>query len=153
MKNDPVEIIKTDHTEVEGLFAEYEALGDGAVATKQNTADQIIDALTIHAEMEETLCYPRFKDALTKEEDKLVAEAYVEHDGVKKLLTELKTLDPAVPEFDATMKVLMEQVRHHVKEEEGELLPVVEKEMKEEDLAAMGDEMLTFKESRVLDIE
>lgn len=148
MTHNPVAIIKKDHQLVEGLFKEYEGLGDDAVATKRKVVDQIIEELTNHAEMEETLCYPRFKEAFDKEDDKMVEEAYVEHAGAKNLLNDLKTLQPDQPEFDASVKVLMEQIRHHVEEEETELLPTVEKEVPEEELEAMGNEMAAFKESR-----
>lgn len=148
MTINPVAIIKQDHKTVEGLFKEYESLGDGAVATKRKVVDQIIEELTNHAEMEETLCYPRFKEVFNKEDDKMVEEAYVEHTGAKKLLSDLATLEPDQPEFDASVKVLMEQIRHHVEEEETELLPTVEKEMPEEELEIMGNEMIAFKESR-----
>ncbi|MES2994647.1 MAG: hemerythrin domain-containing protein [Patescibacteria group bacterium] len=147
MTNNPIEIIKADHATVEELFQEYEGLGDGAVATKRTLVDQIIEELTLHAEMEETLCYPAFQEAFNKEDDKMVEEAYVEHQGAKNILEELKTLDPEQPEFDANVKVLMEQIRHHVEEEESELLPKAEKELPEEELAAMGDAMMEFKES------
>jgi hemerythrin superfamily protein len=148
MENDPIAIIKEDHEKVEALFREYEELGDSAYATKRKIADQVIMELTAHAEMEETICYPAFKEAFTKEDDKMVDEAYVEHEGAKMLLAKLEGLDAEDPEFDASMKVLMEQIRHHVEEEEGELLPAVEEEVPEEELAAMGDAMMEFKESR-----
>ncbi|MDB5244881.1 MAG: hemerythrin [Parcubacteria group bacterium] len=148
MENDPISIIKEDHKTVEALFDEYEGLGDSADVSKKKVVDQIIEELTIHAEMEEELCYPRFKKAFNKEDDKMVDEAYVEHEGVKDLLEELKSLDARTPEFDARMQVLMEQVKHHVKEEEGELLPTVEKEIPEEELEAMGTEMMAFKADR-----
>lgn len=149
MTNNPVSIIKKDHKTVEGLFKDYEALGDNAGVTKRKIVDQVIEELTIHADMEESLCYPRFKDAFNKEDDKMVEEAYVEHAGAKNLLNDLKTLQPDQPEFDASFMVLMEQIRHHVKEEENELLPKVEKEVSEEELETMGDEMIAFKESKV----
>lgn len=145
---DAVAIIKKDHKVVEGLFKEYEGLGDGAVAKKRRVVDQIIEELTLHAEMEETFCYPRFKKAFNKEENNMLEEAYIEHRGAKKLLADLTTLEPDQPQFDASVNVLMEQVRHHVKEEEKELLPTVEKEMSEKELAAMTEEMVAFKESR-----
>lgn len=148
MTNNPIAILKKDHKMVEGLFKEYEGLGDGAVATKRKVADQIIEELTVHAEMEETLCYPRFKEAFNKEDDKMVDEAYVEHAGAKKLLDDLKSLQPDQPEFDASVKVLMEQIRHHVKEEEHELFPAVEKEVPETELEVMGNQMISFKEAR-----
>lgn len=148
MDNDPFEIIKDDHQRVNVLFKEYEGLGESANGAKQKVVDQVIQALSVHTEMEETFCYPRFKDALPKEGDKKVDEANVEHEGIKNLLEKLKSLEPKDPEFDASMQVLIEQVRHHVKEEENDLLPMVQKKMSEEDLAAMGEEMLSFKDEQ-----
>ena len=148
MTNDPIAIIKDDHRAVEKLFKEYEKLGDGAVVHKRDIADQIIENLTIHAEMEEALCYPRFKEAFNNEDDKMVEEAYVEHEGAKNLLADLSALKADDPKFDASMQVLMEQIRHHVEEEEGELLPRAEKEVPEETLMAMGAEMMEFKKAR-----
>ncbi len=149
MKNNPITIIKNDHKVVEGLFKEYEGLGNSAEVSKRKVADQIIEELSVHAEMEEAICYPRFQEAFTNEQDEMIEEAYVEHSGVKSILSDLTTLQPDQPEFDANVKVLMEQVRHHVKEEEGEMLPAVEKEIPQEILATMGDEMVTFKEKMV----
>lgn len=153
MTNNPVEIIKKDHKKVEKLFQEYEGLGDNALATKRKIVDQIITELTLHADMEETICYPRFKEILDKEDDKMVEQAYIEHAGAKQLLADLADMDPDQEEFDATVKVLMEQIRHHVKEEENDLLPRVKKEIADVDLELMGEEMMTFKEAHGAEID
>lgn len=145
---DPIDIIKKDHRTVEALFKEYEGLGEKAYAHKRQVVDQIIKELTVHAEMEESLAYPRFKEIFNKEDDQMVEEAYVEHEGAKNLLADLVALEPENPEFDARVKVLMEQITHHVKEEEGELLPKAKQEVPEDVLAKMGEEMLAFKESQ-----
>jgi len=149
MKNNPIDILKRDHRSVEALFEEYESLGETAEASKRKVVDQIIEELTIHTEMEETICYPRFKKVFNKESDKMIDEAYVEHAGAKRLLDHLESLDPADAEFDANVKVLMEQIKHHVKEEEGEVFPAVKKNMSEEELSLMGEEMIEFKNVRV----
>ncbi len=146
MRNNPITIIKEDHKVVEKLFKEYEELGKRAIGTKGEIVAQIIEELTFHADMEETICYPQFKIAFNKEEQKMIEEAYVEHAGAKTLLSDLAELEPEQPQFDASVKVLMEQIRHHVKEEENELLPLVEREFSEEELLAMGEEMIAFKE-------
>lgn len=145
MTNDPITIIKDDHRTVEELFKAYEELGDEAFVHKRDIADRIIENLTVHAEMEEAICYPRFKEALNDEDDKMIEEAYVEHAGAKDLLSDLSALKADDPKFDASMKVLMEQIRHHVEEEEDELLPKVKKEISEDVFKQMGDEMMEFK--------
>ncbi len=147
MNNDPVQIIKDDHEVVESLFTEYEALDTEEREEKQRIVDELTQELTAHAEMEETVCYPRFMKAFANEDDKKIDEAYAEHDVVKTILGELESLTPEESQFDAKVTVLMEAVRHHVEEEEGEILPQVEKEMSEEELMAMGEEMVAFKEA------
>lgn len=146
---DPVELIKNDHRMVEELFAEYEGLGDTAYATKRALADQIIRALELHTEMEETIAYPAFRDVFKKEDDKMVEEAFAEHEVAKHLIEEIRSLSPEDPQFDAKVTVLKENVAHHVKEEETELLPAAEKELPEDELARIGEEMQDFKDSNV----
>ncbi len=144
---DPIEIIKNDHRTVEALFSEYESLGDRAYEGKQRIVDQLIKELTLHAEMEETIAYPAFMEAFTKEDDKMVAEAYIEHTGAKRLMEDLQGLSPEDIEFDATVKVLKENIEHHVKEEEEELLPTAEKEVPEDVLEEIGKDMMAFKDA------
>jgi hemerythrin-like domain-containing protein len=150
MSNDPIEIIEKDHKAVEDLFEEYEGLEEDAESEKRDIADRIIKELKDHTEMEETFCYPRFKDAFDDEGDTMVEEAYIEHEAAKNLLADLSALQAYEPKFDANMKVLMEQIRHHVKEEEDELLPKAKRTISEEAFEAMGAEMNEFKASRTV---
>lgn len=148
---DAIEIIKADHRKVEELFAEYESLADDAYAQKRALVDQITRELELHTEMEETITYPAFKDIFESEGDKMVEEGYAEHEVAKHLMEELKSLSPEDEQFDAKVKVLQENIDHHVKEEEEELLPKAQKEMPEAELAAMGEEMEEFKEQNGAD--
>lgn len=142
----PIEDIKKDHRKVEDLFNEYEQLGEQAFQHKQEIAHKIINELENHAEMEETICYPKFEELFTKEDDKKIAEALVEHEVVKALLSELKGMSSEDEFFDAKIKVLKENVEHHVKEEEEEVLPKAEEEMSEEDVAEMTELMKEFRQ-------
>lgn len=142
---DPIKIIKSDHRMVEKLFKGYEQLSGDALRAKQKIAEDICVALTLHAEMEETIMYPKQEEKFNNEGDKMVEEAYAEHEVVKGLIATLEEMDPDDPQFDAKLKVLQEVVSHHVKEEEQELLPKTEKEFSEEELSEMGDEMEAFK--------
>jgi hemerythrin-like domain-containing protein len=144
----PIDIITSDHRKVEALFEEFEELGDTAFAHKRQIVDTIIKELEVHAEMEETLCYPKFQSKFAKEGDKLVEEAFAEHESAKIVLEELKSLDPEDAKFDAKVKVLKEQIEHHVAEEEGEILPKAQDEMSSEELETMAEEMMEFKGSR-----
>ena len=110
---DAVKLLKADHRTVEGLFKSYEnAKGKPA---KARMAQQICMELCIHATIEEEILYP---SVTGKVEDDKLNEAYVEHDGAKVLLAELLAGSPEEDFYDAKVKVLSENIKHHVKEEE-----------------------------------
>lgn len=141
----PSEIIKQDHRKVEELFKEYEDAGERAFETKAKIVESIIRELRLHSEMEEILLYPRAEEALSKEDGKMVEEALAEHEVARRLLEELSVTHPEDPQFDARVKVLNENVAHHIMEEEQELLPRVEEKLDEEELNSIGEEMRAFK--------
>jgi hemerythrin superfamily protein len=110
---DAVTLLKADHEKVAGLFEQFEkASGDGA---KQKLAEQICMELTVHATIEEEIFYPACEG---KVEEDLMKEAYVEHDGAKLLIAEIEAGAPSDEFYDAKVKVLSEQIEHHVEEEE-----------------------------------
>ena len=112
-KQDAIALLKADHRTVEDLFAQFEsASGDGR---KRKIAEQICLELTVHAQIEEEIFYPACEG---KVEEDLLKEAYVEHDGAKVLISELLNSDPSNEFYDAKIKVLSEDIKHHVKEEE-----------------------------------
>jgi hemerythrin superfamily protein len=149
MTNDPIMMIKQDHRTVEALFKQYEELGADELEDKEEVLDEIIVELSTHAEIEETLCYPRFRQAFTNSSDEeLIDEAYAEHSTMKSLLNELTTMESTDPALDAKVEELKKDVLHHVQEEENEILPQVEEEVEETELAALGEEMIAFKETR-----
>ena len=116
---DAVALLKADHEAVSQLFAEYEKTR--SVPNKKALVAKICTALSVHAQIEEEIFYPAVKAAL---KDKLlVPEATVEHAGVKDLISQLKGLEPDGEMYDAKVKVLSEYVKHHVKEEQNEMLP------------------------------
>jgi hemerythrin superfamily protein len=111
---DAVALLKADHRTVEDLFETYEnSKGKGA---KAKLAQQICLELTVHATIEEEIFYPAVKGQV---EDDMLDEAYVEHDGAKMLIAELMAGSPDDDFYDAKVKVLSEEIKHHVKEEEG----------------------------------
>jgi hemerythrin superfamily protein len=118
---DAIALLETDHREVEGLFERYE--GADSDAEKAALAAQICLALKVHAQIEEELFYPPAREK-TGDAD-LVDEAVVEHMGAKTLIAQIEAMTPGQPLYDAKVKVLSEQIRHHVEEEETELFPEV----------------------------
>ncbi|HKX13270.1 MAG TPA: hemerythrin domain-containing protein [bacterium] len=119
----PFTMLKEDHKKVKALFKEYEDAGDRAFKKKGQIAEKVMYELEVHAQVEEELFYPKVKQNVDKEARHLVNEAYEEHHVVKMLIAELKALKPEDEAFDAKFKVLMENVKHHIKEEEHELFP------------------------------
>lgn len=141
----PIDIIKRDHKTVEGLFRKYEELSEDALETKQKLIERITKELRIHTEMEERIFYAKAKEVFGKEDDKIVEEAIAEHDVAKRLLEVLSVTHPEDPQFDARVMVLNENVAHHVKEEEEELLPRAEQSMDKDTLDQLGEDMEAFK--------
>src|SRR5579871_469132 len=114
MPIDAVSLLKADHRKVEALFASYES-ARGATS-KAKLAQQICMELSVHATIEEEILYPACRG---KVDDDKVDEAYVEHDGAKVLIAELMSGSPEDEFYDAKVKVLSEEIKHHVREEEG----------------------------------
>src|SRR5688572_33469366 len=118
---DAVALLKADHEKVAGLFESFEkASGDGK---KQKIAEEICMELSVHATIEEEIFYPACEG---KVEEDLLKEAFVEHDGAKVLIAEIQAGDGQTDDFfDAKVKVLQEQIEHHVEEEEKDRKSVV----------------------------
>ena len=110
---DAIALLKADHRKVEGLFEDFEKAT--ASAKKAALVRQICTELTVHTKIEEDIFYPACRGKI--EEDTL-DEAYVEHDGAKVLIAELMDSEPNDAFYDAKVKVLSEEIKHHVKEEE-----------------------------------
>jgi hemerythrin superfamily protein len=142
-QTDAISMLTADHREVATMFEQYEGLGDRAKASKKKLADQICTALTLHAAIEEEIFYPALREK-SKEAADLLDEALVEHAGAKDLIAQLQEADPEDDLYDAKVKVLGEQIEHHVKEEEGEMFPIAKKAGL--DMAALGSEMAMRKD-------
>ena len=136
--DDAIKLLTADHREVDALFKKVEAAKDDESA-KADIVLQICKALSVHAAIEEEIFYPAARDALSEKGEDLLDEAEVEHESIKSLVEQLKTAEPSDELYDAKVKVLMEYVKHHVKEEEGELFPKVKKT--DLDLGQLGAEL------------
>lgn len=110
---DAIALLKADHRKVEELFEKFEsAKNDGS---KKKLAEQICLELKVHAMIEEEIFYPACEGAV---EEDLIKEAYVEHDGAKLLINEIEAGGPDDDFYEAKVKVLSEEIEHHVAEEE-----------------------------------
>ena len=110
---DAITLLKEDHRKVEALFEQFEK---AQADRKRKLAKQICTELTVHAMIEEEIFYPACKGKI--EDEEVLEEAYVEHDGTKVLISEISKAGAGDEFFDAKVKVLSEMIKHHVKEEE-----------------------------------
>jgi hemerythrin-like domain-containing protein len=141
---DAIAILKQDHRDVQQLFRRFEKAGDDAHGVKGQLVDTMIEELSRHAEIEELVFYPAVRQEVADAESD-VLEALEEHHVVKLVLRELEGLDPTDERFDAKVTVMMESVRHHVKEEEQTLFPEVRRAMRRPRLRELGDELRNAK--------
>ncbi|MDH2426866.1 hemerythrin domain-containing protein [Sphaerisporangium sp. TRM90804] len=137
---DAIVLLKDDHKTVEKLFKQFEKAGESAYKEKRAIVDQIIHELTTHAYIEEEIFYPAARAGVPDTEDH-VLESVEEHHVVVWMMSELKNLDPQDERFDAKVTVLMENVRHHVEEEEQEWFPQVREAMGRKKLQELGEQM------------
>lgn len=112
-EQDALQLLAEDHRTVEDLFEKFEKASGSS--KKEQIARQICTELKVHAMLEEEIFYPALRGKI-KEDD--LDEAYVEHDGAKLLINDIEAGGPDEEFYDAKVKVLQEQIEHHVKEEE-----------------------------------
>ncbi|MGI8334570.1 hemerythrin domain-containing protein [Actinomadura scrupuli] len=141
---DAIVLLKDDHKTVEKLFKEFEKAGDRAVKTKQQLVQKIIEELTAHAHIEEEIFYPAAREAVPDTTDH-VLESIEEHHVVVWMLSELAGMDPADERYTAKVTVLIENVRHHVEEEEQDWFPTVRESMGRKVLQELGERMSAAK--------
>src|SRR5918992_4548254 len=147
-QRDAIDVIEEDHRTVEQLFARFERLrGAGDAEGKRAVVDSIIRELRIHAEIEEEVLYPNIRRLLA-DGDALVAEAVQEHAEAREALAEIEAKSPHDPDFDAKVTTLINDVRHHVNEEEGEMLPKLRTAVGAPLLVALGEDLEAARRAR-----
>jgi hypothetical protein len=146
---DAIALLKEDHRKVEELFEQFEkAKGDGR---KEKLALEICKELTIHTIIEEEIFYPAIEGKI---EEDLLKESFVEHDAAKVLIAEIEAGGPSDESYDAKVRVLKEEIEHHVEEEEkpkeGLFAQTREADV---DLKALGERLAMRKEALQEEIE
>ena len=139
-------LLEADHKVVKELFEKFDAAGDDAFRTKQALFETIRSELLVHMDIEETIFYPTVKATPSEELKDDVREADEEHHVAKMLMKEISAMKPEDEQYDAKVTVLKENIEHHVKEEEGEMFPLVKKRLDKARLEQLGDEMEERKE-------
>ena len=133
------QLLKEDHKKVSGIFAQLEETTERAEKTREELFTKLKQELDIHAHIEETIFYPAIKnEAETRE---ITLEGFEEHKVVKRLLKELEANDVTSEQWTAKLKVLKENVEHHVEEEEGEMFKSAREVLTTEQIDELGARM------------
>ena len=145
-QRDVIEVLEHDHREVEEMFSELESLR-GASTDEQKTrrkelTEQVTIELVRHSVAEEVLVYPQVEKKVSSEE---VEHAREEHAEAEETLQRLEKLDADDPAFDDELATLMEEIRHHIEDEEGEMFAHMRQVMDEEELRKLGGRVEAFK--------
>jgi hemerythrin-like domain-containing protein len=141
MSTDAIVLLKNDHKEIRKLFTQFEKAGENAHAAKGKLVDRMIELLTQHTYIENEVMYPRVRALLPEVEDD-VLESYEEHHVADVLVVELAAMKPDAERFTAKTTVLIENVRHHIEEEEQEWFPKVREGLGRTVLQDIGAEMI-----------
>ena len=141
MSTDAIVLLKNDHKEMRAVFTAFEKAGDNALATKGRLVDKMIELLTVHTYIENEVMYPRVRELLPSVEDD-VLESYEEHHVADVLVMELSMMKPDDERFTAKTTVLIENVEHHIEEEEEEWFPKVREGLGRKVLQELGADML-----------
>ena len=144
MSTDAIVLLKNDHQEIRKVFDQFEKVGENAHSTKGKLVDRMIELLTVHTYIENEVMYPRVRDLLPDVEDD-VLESYEEHHVADVLVMELAAMKPDNERFTAKTTVLIENVTHHMDEEEQEWFPKVREGLGRKVLQDLGADMLEAK--------
>ena len=136
------ELLKQDHAKVQKAFKEFEKMDRADAEACQQLVRTVCEDLKVHTTLEEEIFYPALREAI--EDEDLLNEAAVEHETAKMLIDQLENMGPDDPNYFATFTVLGEYVKHHIKEEQGEMFPAVKRA--KVDLEALGERMRARKE-------
>ena len=142
--DDAISLLTADHDKVKDLFKQFEEIKDSRGGKqKEKIVAQACHELTIHTKLEDEIFYPAVRSAI--DDDNLMNEAKVEHDGAKGLIAQLESMDAGDELYVAKFTVLSEYVKHHIEEEQNEMFPKARK-AEQLDMAALGQRMLKRKQ-------
>jgi hemerythrin-like domain-containing protein len=146
MSTDAIVILKDDHQQIRKLFRDFQGAGENATATKGKLATRIIEELNVHTYLENEVMYPEARRLIPELEGEIL-ESYEEHHVADVLCMELYAMKPDAERFDAKMTVLIENVTHHMDEEEQEWFPKVRSALGRAQLQEIGARMVELRKT------
>ena len=144
MSTDAIVLLKDDHKQIKRLFRDFQSAGEKAFARKADLVSKMIELLTVHTYIENEVMYPEVRRLLPEVEDDIL-ESYEEHHVADVLVTELAVMSSDSERFDAKTTVLIENVTHHIEEEEQEWFPKVRAGLGRKQLQELGEALLAAK--------
>ncbi|NIH79471.1 hemerythrin domain-containing protein [Amycolatopsis viridis] len=138
-KPDLISVIISDHRHVERVFTELEA-GTGTPEHRRDLADHVIAELVRHSVAEEQFMYPAARKYL-ENGDQLADHELEEHAEAEEVMKQLEDVPATDPRFDELMRQLMQDIRHHIEDEEQDLLPKLQAACSAEELQDLGDKV------------
>lgn len=145
MSNDAIVLLKDDHKQMRSLFRKFEQAGNDARATKGRLVGEILEALTVHTYIENEGMYPAVRELVPDLKDDIL-ESFEEHHVADVLCMELAAMNPDQERFDAKVTVLIENVEHHIAEEEGEWFPKVRSALGRNELQEIGARLVELRD-------
>ena len=142
MSSDAIVLLKQDHKEIKKVFREFQNAGENATQRKGDLVARMIELLTVHTYIENEVMYPEVRRLLPDLEDD-VLESYEEHHVADVLCMELAAMDATDERFDAKTTVLIENVEHHMAEEEQDWFPKVRQGLGRKQLQELGEELIS----------
>lgn len=146
---DPVEMLKQDHARVKGLFRKWEAAPAGQPERRRELVVQIIRELVVHERIEEDVFYPAFRQAAGAKGKEIVAHSHMEHEVVDNLVDQLQQTDLDDPQFEGLLRLVIENVEHHIQEEEEKMLPKAHDVLGADRLEELAGAMMELKEGLI----
>jgi hemerythrin-like domain-containing protein len=143
VSHDAIVILRDDHKEIRALFREFEK-STTTKSRKGTIVKKVIELLTVHTYIENEVMYPQVRRLLPDLEDD-VLESYEEHHVADVLVMELAALKPGDERFEAKTTVLIENVRHHMDEDEQDWFPKVREGLSRSQLRELGEQLLAAK--------
>jgi hemerythrin-like domain-containing protein len=144
MSTDAIVLLKDDHKQIKRLFRDFQSAGENALVRKADLVSKMIELLTVHTYIENEVMYPEVRRLLPDLEDDIL-ESYEEHHVADVLVSELALMSSDAERFDAKTTVLIENVSHHIEEEEQEWFPKVRAGLGRKQLQELGEAMLAAK--------
>ncbi len=146
MSTDAIVFLKDEHKQVKKIFREFRGTGDGETQKREKLVRKMIEMLTVHTYLENEIMYPEVRKLLPDVEDD-VLESYEEHHVADVLCAELWGMDGDDERYAAKATVLIENVEHHIEEEEGEWFPKVREGLGRKELQDLGKRMIDMRPS------